>query len=109
MRKKIDSYIGFAKRSGNLVTGTGTCEVMASRGKLKLLIIAIDTSDGTMKKMKNMAKSGGIPYRVYGSSEALSHMTGTSGRNVFGITDGEFAKTIAKEIDSEVSDEKEVF
>ena len=109
MKKKTDSYLGFAKKSGNLVSGTGTCKVMADRGKLKLLIIAEDIAEGSMEKMKKLAASGDIPYRIYGLSDHLSQVTGMHGRSVFGITDKQFADIVTKQIDTEQSSEKEVF
>lgn len=109
MRKKIDSYFGFACKSRNLVTGAGTCKVMATKGKLKLMIITEDIAEGSKEKMEKLAKANNIPYRIYGLSDHLSQITGTLGRSVFGITDKKFAETIEKEIDSEKSKEKEVF
>jgi len=109
MKIKIDSYLGFAKKSGNLVTGAGTCSIMAAKGKLKLMIIAIDIADSSREKMERLAKSANIPYRIYGESDYLSKVTGNSGRSVFGITEKKFAEIIVNEIDSETSTEEEVF
>ena len=47
MRKKVISYLGFAKKSGNLMSGAGTCTfAMAKQKKRKC------ASD--MKKPKNV-------------------------------------------------------
>lgn len=109
MRKKTDSYLGFARRAGRLVTGAGTCETLAPKGKLKLMIIAEDISEDTRRKMENLALKNGISCRIYGNADHLSHITGTSGRSVFGITDKGFAEAIETEIDLEKSEEREVF
>lgn len=99
MREKIHSYLGFAKRSRNLVTGYNTCVVAIQHKKAKLLILTEDLSENTMKKMKSAADAGNVPYRVYGSVEELSQMTGSQDRGIFAITDSNFAKVILKEID----------
>ncbi|MEG0157207.1 MAG: ribosomal L7Ae/L30e/S12e/Gadd45 family protein, partial [Anaerovoracaceae bacterium] len=99
MRKKIDSYLGFAKKSGNLVSGANTCTVTATRGRVKLLIIAEDIAENSREKMIKLAQSKNIPYVIYGLSDELSRITGTSGRSVFGITDRNFAQTIATVIE----------
>ncbi|MGI6721828.1 MAG: L7Ae/L30e/S12e/Gadd45 family ribosomal protein [Anaerovoracaceae bacterium] len=109
MQKKIDSYFGFARKSGSLVSGAGTCEVLAGKGRLKLLIITEDTAEGSCRKMQRLARANNIPYRIYGNSDHLSHVTGMSGRNVFAVTDQGFADVITKEIDAEQKYEKEVF
>lgn len=99
MRKKIDSYLGFARKSRGLVTGYNTC-VFAIK-KIKLLIIAEDLSDNTVKKLHKLASDNGVPLRVYGNTDELSKITGSTERGVYGITDMNFANVILKEIDRE--------
>lgn len=99
MRSKTDSYLGLARKAGRLLTGTDTCRQAVRSGKLKLIIIAQDTAPGSLKKVKNAAESHGIPWRIFGNSDELSRITGSSGRYVFGITDAGFADVIIKEID----------
>ena len=99
MIKKIDSYLGFAAKSGNLVTGTNTCMTPSVRRKIKLLLIAEDTSEGTAKKIIKTANDYNIEYRVFGESQHLSKVTGNSLRYIFGITDANFADVIIKQID----------
>lgn len=110
MRKKIDSYLGFAAKSRNLVTGYNTCLLMMDKRKIKLLILAKDLSEKTVKKLSDAAENKNIPYRYYGTVEELSRMCGKQGKGVFGITDVNFAKVIINEIDREDETvEKEVF
>ncbi|WP_312653509.1 L7Ae/L30e/S12e/Gadd45 family ribosomal protein [Aminipila sp.] len=103
MRKKIDSYLGFAKRSRNLIMGYNTCLLSMSKKKLKLLILASDVSENTMKKLVNAAIEWKVVYRIYGTCDELSQACGTTGRGVFGITDQNFANVILKEIDEDQS------
>ncbi len=101
MRSKTISYLGFAKKSGNLIAGTGTCTSAMEKGKIKLLIITRDTAEGSREKLIQRARARGVPLEIYGESETLSHAVGGSGRNVFGITDGHFAKVIREAIQAE--------
>ena len=101
MRSKLQSYIGFAKKSGNLQTGYNTCVFAMKKGKIKLLIIAGDISENTGKKIEKEAKKYQVACRVYGKSDELSQMAGTEGRSIFGITDQNFAEVISKEIDKD--------
>lgn len=98
MREKIESYLGFARKSGNLVFGAGTCEISVARGKAKLLIIASDAAENTKKKMVAKAERHGVPYRIFSTSEELSRMTGAAGRSVFAVTDSNFAEMIQKQM-----------
>ena len=44
MNRKVISYLGFAKKSGNLLTGVNTCSFAMAKGKVKLMILAEDIS-----------------------------------------------------------------
>jgi len=107
MRKKLHSYLGFAKRSGNLIAGYNTCVFAMKKGKLKLLVLAADISENTLKKTIKEAERNRVPYRIYGEVSEISQITGTESRGIFGITDENFGAIIAKEIDEARSQEKE--
>ena len=101
MIKKIDSYLGFAAKSRNLVSGNYSCLNAIKQKKLKLLILSEDLSENTVKKLAKLSKENDIPLRIYGKSEELSRVTGSQERGIFGITDVNFADVILKEIDGE--------
>lgn len=98
MRQKIHSYIGFAKRSGNLVAGYNTCIYMIKSKKIKLLIVAEDSAENTKNKFSKLAAQNNIPIFIWGTSEDLSMMAGENNRSIFGITDKNFAEVIALEM-----------
>ena len=109
MNRKVISYLGFAKKSGNLLTGVNTCSFAMAKGKVKLMILAEDISENSRKKiMKEIRKiqaniwSLTVNHIEYGNSEELSHAVGASGRNVFAICDKGFAEAITKEIEREL-------
>lgn len=99
--KKINSYMGFARKSGNLVMGSGTCRTYLPKKKIKLLIITEDTAQNSKEKLIKAAQKYNVTYRIYGDSEELSHIVGNPGRTVFGILDKNFAEVILGEIDRE--------
>ena len=105
--KKVNSYLGFAKKSGNMVMGSGTCTLYMKKHKIKLLIITTDTAEKSKEKILKEAENTHTKYRVYGECDEISHLVGSPGRTVFGITDKKFAETIMKAIDTEMSIEKE--
>ena len=107
MRKKLHSYLGFAKRSGNLIAGYNTCIYAMKRGKVKLLILAADISENTLKKIIKEAERNRVPYRIYGEASEISQITGTESRGIFGVIDENFGAIIANEIDEARSQEQE--
>ena len=96
MRSKVESYLGFAKKSGNLMSGSNTCIFGMAKGKVKLVILADDISENSEKKMMKEIRKHGVAYVRYGSSDELSHATGANGRNVFAICDRNFAEEILR-------------
>ena len=65
MNRKVISYLGFAKKSGNLLTGVNTCSFAMAKGKVKLMILAEDISENSRKKiMKEIRKYGVTSYRI---------------------------------------------
>ncbi len=99
MRKKVDSYLGFAAKSQNLISGYHTCLYGIKQKRLKLLILSEDLSENTVRKLIKLSEENGIPSRIYGKTDELSKATGNRERGVFGITDINFANIILKEID----------
>lgn len=106
-RDKVYSYLGFAARSRNLVTGYNTCSMMMDKNKIKLLILTEDLAENTVKKMQQQCGRTKTEYRIFGESDVLSHRTGNSGKGIFGVTDRHFAEIICKEIDL-IQSEREV-
>ena len=99
VRNKVESYMGFAARSRNLITGYNTCIMMMGKRRVKLLILSEDLAENTIKKMVSECNRNKVEYRIFGNSDDLSHITGKSGKGIFGITDNHFAEIICKEID----------
>ena len=86
-KSKLASYLGLARRAGKVLSGYKTC--------------AEDPSQNTKDKFTALCERRGVPFKIYGSSEALSAMTGLTGRGIFGITDVNFAEAMIKEIENE--------
>lgn len=99
MKDKVLNYLGLAARGRLVVTGYNTCIFMMSKKKVKLLLLAEDLAENSHKKMISGAEKQGVPYRMYGTKEVLSHFAGKEDSGIFGITDINLAKAISDEID----------
>ena len=99
MRDKVLNYLGLAARGRLVVTGYNTCAFMMAKKKVKLLILAQDLAENSKKKMISEAERRGVPYKIYGTKEALSHITGKEDSGIFGVTDVNLANAISKEIE----------
>lgn len=100
-RKPIESYLGFARRTGNVISGTQSCINQISHHRVKLILVASDASQNTMEKFRQICERNNVNFEIFSTMDELSRMTGMPGRGVFGITDSGFAETIMKEIQNE--------
>lgn len=96
MQNKLLTMLGFAIKSGNLLSGENTVEMFLPRRKVSLVIIAEDASENTKDKFVSMADRYNIPYIIYGSREELSHAIGKFNRAVIGVTNKKFSREIRK-------------
>jgi ribosomal protein L7Ae-like RNA K-turn-binding protein len=88
--------LGFAQKSGNLISGENTVELFVPRKKISLVIITEDASDNTKEKFIKLATRFQVPYIVWGDRESLSHAIGKYNRAVYGISNKKFSRQLRK-------------
>lgn len=103
MKDKVLNYLGLAARGRMLAVGYNTCLFMMGKGKVKLIVVADDLAENSKKKILSAAKASGLPWRIYGDRQTLSHRTGNVDSGIFGVTDENLAKAILEEIDNRES------
>ena len=96
---KVLKYLGLAARGRLLATGYNTCLFMIGKGRIRLIIIAGDLAENSVKKMTSAAERNNGPWRKWSTKEELSHFTGKTDSGIFGVTDANLAKAILEEID----------
>ena len=64
MRAKVMSYLGFAAKAGKIVNGYNTCMFMMEKRKVRLVLLAADLAENSIKKMISLASK----HRVLRSS-----------------------------------------
>lgn len=101
-KQKAYGMMGFAARAGKILKGYNTCKLTMEKGRGKLLLLAEDLAENSRQKLIQSAEKNHIEYRIFGDSDEMSHITGTSGKSIFLITDHNFSKVIKEEIDKEV-------
>jgi predicted RNA-binding protein YlxR (DUF448 family) len=98
-KTSIETLIGFANRSRNLIKGmTGIIEGIEKR-KIKLLILDPETKSTTKKRIESIGRKQRIPLIVYSGKKPLSDVLGKPNCRCVGITDNQFARSILKQID----------
>ena len=69
MTDKILNLIGLAMKAGQVVSGEFSVEKCIKSGKAKMVIMAEDASDNTMKKFKDKCNYYNVPIIIYSTKE----------------------------------------
>ncbi len=88
---KFLSLLGFAQKSGNVITGEDACTLGIKKRKIKLFIIANNSSENTKDRFSHLCQKYKIPYFIEFPKEQLSYAIGKNNRALYGITNKGFA------------------
>lgn len=98
MTSKIYGLLGICAKAGDLVSGTDITIENVEKKKVKLVIVAKDCSERTIKNMNFICNQNNVPIHIFGEIEILSKSIGKSNRGVIGIKNENIAKEIIKKI-----------
>ena len=100
--QKFLTMLGFAMKSGNIITGDDTCEMFLKKRRIKLLIVAADASENTKDKFRFLARQHEVQLVEISAKEELSQAIGKYNRAVIGITNRKFANSLIQLVDQTV-------
>ncbi len=87
---KIISYLGFAKKSNNLIVGQSP--IKRTDRKLFLILLSCSASENLISLAKNVAVKNECEFIV--ANVELSKLTNINGVKIVGVTDEHLAKAI---------------
>lgn len=96
---KVYGLLGLSMKAGKLIFGTDSCLEMISKKKVKLIILATDSSERTINNFKNKCKENNIPVYIWGNRDDISKSIGKNNKTVLGIKDKNLADAIKKILD----------
>lgn len=88
------TLIGFAKKSGQIVTGETRCAEGILKKKVSLLLVAEDLNEKTKNKMITLCQENQVSYCELLDKETLSHAIGKTNYGLFGITNKKMSRAI---------------
>jgi len=101
---KIYSYLGLARRAGQIVSGEQAVAGGLKRGQVFLVLISQDASSNTNRKFRALAQNHNVSCVVYGKKDLLGQAIGQSPRAVLGVLDRNFASVIRNSIKESVEE-----
>ena len=96
INNKIYGLLGLTSKAGKLAFGTDSCLEMIAKHKVKLIIVAEDSSERTINNFREKCKQNNIDFYVFGKKEDLSKSIGKVNKTVIGIKDKNLAGAIIK-------------
>ena len=96
INNKIYGLLGLTSKAGKLAFGTDSCLEMIAKRKVKLIIVAEDSSERTINNFKEKCKQNNIDLYIFGKKEELSKSIGKVNKTVIGIKDKNLAGAIQK-------------
>lgn len=98
MQEKIKSMIGFAIRGKKFSLGES---VLFRKDKVKLALLAVDTSTSSKKKYIDKLSYYQIPYIEYGKKSEIGKLLHKDEISLFAIEDTNIAKQVIKLVKEE--------
>lgn len=100
---RIHGMLGLAMKAGKVVIGTEQVISFMQKGKVRLILVSSNASDGTKKKMLHKCEFYGIRREELEiDTDELGRLLGkTYTPAVVGITDENFSRAIIKIIDGD--------
>ena len=97
MKTKALEYVGIARMAGGIETGETNAKALVKAGKVKLLLVASDTSDGARRRAEGYVFGTKVPLITVPYSKAeLSAMSGRPGCSMAAFTDLGLAAAFAE-------------
>ena len=88
--------LGLTAKAGKIVFGTEACEEAIAKKKVKLVVVAEDSSQRTIQNFEAKCKEYEIDFYLFGKKEELSKAIGKTNKTVIGIKDKNLAGAIQK-------------
>ncbi|NLT96036.1 MAG: hypothetical protein GXW85_11025 [Clostridia bacterium] len=90
-KNKILTMLGFAQKSGKLVSGLSAVKAKLNKNQIHLLVLAEDLSENRKIYWTRIAQQNNIPSIIIGTKNQLGLAIGSSPKALLGITDKQMA------------------
>lgn len=102
--KKAIGLLGLAKKAGRVSSGESACKEAVRYGSSRLIILAEDASENTVKNITDSCKYYDVPYIYIGTKDSLGSAIGNAYNAVVSVNDEGFANGILKQIQANIKE-----
>lgn len=93
---RVLSFLGLASRARKIISGEELVIKGIQNGRISLVIITIDASENTKKKISDKCTYYDVPYKIIFERDELGQSIGKFSRVVVGVTDNGISKQLMK-------------
>ena len=97
------SFLGLAARAGAVESGFDACKDAVLGGKVRLILVSDDLSQGQTEKIRKVCESGNVPCMQCSASLEPGNAIGRPGRKIIAITQDGFAAKMIDVLNSGVA------
>ncbi len=97
--EKLKTFLGLARRSGQLESGVKNIETLLKANRLGVVIIASDAAENAKDKIKYWQEKNSVPCFVFLDKDALGQATGQTDKAVVAVKPGDLADAIINLLD----------
>ena len=101
---RLTSIIGFAEKSGKLLTGTYSVEEGIRRKKAKLVLVAADLNPKRIEILKHWCNDMGIPIQTVGTKDEYGILLKKRPLGLMAFTDEQMARGIIQAVNADRGD-----
>ncbi|PTF04124.1 hypothetical protein BUY45_05480 [Staphylococcus devriesei] len=99
IKQQIFNFLGLAMRARKVKSGEAVLLTEIKKQQAKLVILASDASENSLKNIKNKCETYNVPFRIFGTRAELGQSLGKAERVNVGVTDIGFASKLVSMID----------
>lgn len=96
INNKILGLLGLSARAGKICFGADSVEIEIRKGKVKLVIIAEDSSERTKTKFEKICQEKDVRLILYGTINNISKAIGKTNKAIIGVKENNIANQIMK-------------
>lgn len=96
IESRVYGLLGLTAKAGKISFGTDSCLEMIEKKKVKLIIVAEDSSERTINNFREKCKQSNIDFYIFGKKDDLSKSIGKINKTVVGVKDKNLAGAIIK-------------
>jgi len=93
---RVLGLLGLATRAGKTVWGTDACIEYMEKNRIKLILVAKDSSERLRKKFSELCEKKNINFFEFSNVDEISNAIGKHNKAVIGVKDINFSNEIIK-------------